>query len=1105
MDTTAATTLPDDYAAFLASKAPRVEASGIEPAPMPDHLMDFQAEGATFALRQGRAAIFYGTGLGKSRIQLQFLAQAADASNGYAILFTPLAVARQIEAEGLALGYNIRVIRDQSEAQPGINVCNYDRLDKIDPAAYGAVSLDEADILCNFSGATSRALTEGFANTRFRLCATATPAPNDPTEIAQHAAFLGVMDRSEILARWFINDTGTASQHWRLKGHAVQSFYDWMASWSRMADNPADMGFDGSRFVLEPFTVTKHRVDAPAAAKTGELFAASVSAIGMHEAKRETAQARSDVIAALVAAEPDEPWMIWCDTDAESKALCAAIPDAVEVSGSMTAERKEEGLIGFASGAVRVLVSKPSIAGAGMNFQVCARVAFVGRSFCFDEETEVLTGRGWLSFGEVTLDDDVAAIVPDTLEMRWERPSHVTWEPYEGPMVRFGGHRSFNLLVTPNHRMLVRECEARHPSRDTAWHFREAGDVAATWKRQELRIPSIPKLWQGKPLGTVHIPVRDDLMRSSRSRIVTEMTAEQTAKLAGWYLSEGHVRLNGRIIVISQTDLHPEHRAEIIELLTSLGLAVGSKTKDIYACSTNLAEWLVENFGRGSHNMRIPRWLKDADVETLTLLRDTMAKGDGSHSQGELRRYCSVSRRLQDDFQEICLKTGVKASVKPNQDGVALGFEFLEPSLSTPPVTELYSGMIGCVSVPSGAVLVRRHGVPVITGNSYRAWYQAVRRCWRFGQTRQVQIHVAVTEGEEQIGRVLDTKGAAHEAMKRAMASAMARNTAEASVRSVVYQPNHQAPWATFLNPAGDHTMFNALGGNVGKDWQAVNGDCVDVLRQMPTASVGFSVTSIPFGSLFTYSDSVADFGNSADDEQFFDHYGRLLREWIRVMKPGRLVAVHCTDLPYVKWKDGQTGIRPFSDMVSEAHRRAGFTLHCRITIFKDPVIEMTRTKALGLLYKQLKKDSTKSRTGLPDYLLVFRVPGENLEPVGQDEKLFPVEQWQKFAAPVWMDIRQTDTLNVAVAREDADERHLCALQLDLIERAILLWSNPGDVVLSPFMGIGSEGVGALKLKRKFVGVELKSAYYKLSLKHLAAAHANAVSLFDDLLAGDAA
>ena len=290
---------------------------------------------------------------------------------------------------------------------------------------------------------------------------------------------------------------------------------------------------------------------------------------------------------------------------------------------------------------------------------------------------------------------------------------------------------------------------------------------------------------------------------------------------------------------------------------------------------------------------------------------------------------------------------------------------------------------------------------------------------------------------------------------------------------------------------------FRCLNQKTGANYTAINGDCVDVVRQLPTHSVGFSVYSPPFGDLFIYSDSEADMGNSSSDGEFFDHYEFLIAEMARVLKPGRLAAVHCSDLPYRKWKDGKLGIKDFSGDIIRAHERHGFTLHSRVTIWKDPVVEMTRTKALGLLYKQLQKDSSKSRTGMPDYLLVFRAPGENDDPITQNPDDFPVSQWQKYASPVWMDIQQTNTLNVKMAKENKDEKHVCPLQLDLIERALVLWSKPGDVVLSPFMGIGSEGYVSLKLKRKFIGTELKEAYWKQAVKNMDGVEVNSASLFD--------
>lgn len=284
-----------------------------------------------------------------------------------------------------------------------------------------------------------------------------------------------------------------------------------------------------------------------------------------------------------------------------------------------------------------------------------------------------------------------------------------------------------------------------------------------------------------------------------------------------------------------------------------------------------------------------------------------------------------------------------------------------------------------------------------------------------------------------------------------------------------------------------------------GREFSLYRGDCVDIIRQLPDRSVGFSIYSPPFSNLFTYSDSEADMGNCANDREFFEHYGHMVQQLTRVTKPGRLAAIHCSDLPLTKWKDGVIGLKDFPADLRAAHEEFGWVYHSKITVWKNPVVEMTRTKALGLLYKQLKKDSVRSRVGMPDYILIMRAPGENKEPVGQDEKLFPVEQWQQWASPVWMDIRQTNTLNVQQAREGADERHVCPLQLDLIERAVTMWSNRRDVVLSPFTGIGSEGFVSLKLHRKFLGAELKGSYFDVARKNLTAAEAGAVSLFDEV------
>lgn len=270
-----------------------------------------------------------------------------------------------------------------------------------------------------------------------------------------------------------------------------------------------------------------------------------------------------------------------------------------------------------------------------------------------------------------------------------------------------------------------------------------------------------------------------------------------------------------------------------------------------------------------------------------------------------------------------------------------------------------------------------------------------------------------------------------------------------------------------------------------GDSYTAYHGDCVAVCGQLPDECIDFSVYSPPFGQLFVYSDSIADMGNSSSDGEFAAHYAFLVREKFRITKPGRLTAVHCSDLPLTKWRDGAVGIKDFSGDIIRIHQEAGWILHSRRTIWKCPVVEMTRTKHVGLLYKQLRSDSAKSRGGMPDYLLTFVKPGENASPIMHEASDFHVEQWQEWASPVWMSINQTNVLNAKAARSEKDEKHLCPLQLDVIERALVLWSNPDDTVLSPFMGIGSEGYMTIKAGRRFIGVELKHEYWRQAVENL--------------------
>lgn len=263
------------------------------------------------------------------------------------------------------------------------------------------------------------------------------------------------------------------------------------------------------------------------------------------------------------------------------------------------------------------------------------------------------------------------------------------------------------------------------------------------------------------------------------------------------------------------------------------------------------------------------------------------------------------------------------------------------------------------------------------------------------------------------------------------------------------------------------------------------HGDCCELIQELPDNSIGFSIFSPPFAELYTYSDELADMGNSKDYNEFFIAFDYLVEHLYRVMWPGRNVAVHCMDLPIQKGKEGYIGLRDFSGMILKSFENAGFIYHSRVTIWKNPVTEMQRTKALGLLHKQVKKDASMSRVGIPDYLMVFRKEGEHEHPVHCD---ISVDTWQKWASPVWMDIDYSNTLNKRDARGEKDEKHICPLQLDTIERAVRLWTNKGDTVLTPFMGIGSEVYQSILCERKGIGFELKESYFNEAVKNIKAA-----------------
>jgi hypothetical protein len=716
----------DHYAEFLAAKALVAVPTGLECVPeLRAHLFDFQRDITRWALQRGRAAIFADCGLGKTPMQLEWASHVP----GPVLILAPLAVAPQTVREGDKFGIPVRYVRDMPTDPVGLYVTNYELLERFDLTRFAGLVLDESSILKSYDGATRTAIIEASRAVPFRLACTATPAPNDYMELGNHAEFLGVMSRVEMLAMFFVHDGGE-TQSWRLKGHAQQDFWRWVASWAVLLRKPSDVGYEDGALALPPLTIAQRTVHT-SAPEHGELF--TIEAQTLQEriaARRETVAERVAVAAELVNRTPGA-WVVWCNLNAESDALVRAIPGAVEVRGSDAPEAKEAALFGFAEGRIRVLVTKPSIAGYGMNWQHCHQMAFVGLSD--------------------------------------------SWEQY----------------------------------------------------------------------------------------------------------------------------------------------------------------------------------------------------------------------------------------------------------------------------------------------------YQAVRRCWRFGQEHPVAVHLIAADREGAVVENIKRK----DAQATEMAARMVEHTKALSTAAIHGATRDVATYETEVAS--------------GAGWTAHLGDCVDVVRTVADESVDFTIFSPPFASLYTYSNSDRDMGNCADAEVFMRHFGFLVGELLRVTKPGRLVSFHCMNLPTSKVRDGVIGLRDFRGELIRLFESHGWIFHSEVCIWKDPVTAMQRTKALGLLHKTIRTDSSMSRQGIPDYLVTMRKLGKNPEPIAHTPEQFPVSLWQRFASPVWMDINPSDTLQYRSARDHEDERHICPLQLEVIRRALMLWSNPGDLVLSPFMGIGSEGHVALEEGRRFLGVELKRSYWQQAVANL--------------------
>jgi hypothetical protein len=456
--------------------------------------------------------------------------------------------------------------------------------------------------------------------------------------------------------------------------------------------------------------------------------------------------------------------VIWAHYNYETDFLEKNIPDSLQISGKDSDEKKEEKFDLFLNKKIRRLIIKPKIGAWGLNWQHCNHMTFFP-SHCFDEKTQILTNDGWKYFCDLKYENEIATI-NNNLELEYQYPNDIIYEKYEGDMLSFNSDRknnkSYDLLVTPNHRMFVKKCEKRYRIK-TDWKIIEANDLYNNYKKQKYRMLSCPKNYRGKYIDYIDIPFSKKICINNRTKIIDKIKSEDFIELVGWYLSEGYCGKRGDYIdgqiTICQTWKNEDYRREIISLLKRLEIGcVYTKTKDIRIYSRQLAVFLCESFGMGSRKKYIPKWIKNLNKKLLFILFTTMLKGDGcSKIKGQKNCYRTASKKLADDFQEIVLKLGYRASVryrggKNDFYDVNIAMKYIEPYIYERPIIKKYNGMVGCVSVDNGVIIVRRNGIPIITGNSFEQFYQGVRRCWRFGQKRKVIVDIVSTLGE---GRVM--------------------------------------------------------------------------------------------------------------------------------------------------------------------------------------------------------------------------------------------------------------------------------------------------------------------------------------------------------------
>jgi DNA modification methylase len=873
------------YTEFLQSKKARAEYAGIEISDeqVNSMLYPFQRDIVRWACHKGRAAIFLDTGLGKTFIQLEWARLLGERT----LIIAPLSVTRQTIREGAKIGIEIKYIRSMADVSGPFSICNYEMIDALDFSQFGAVVLDESSILKSIGGVTRKLLTERCATVKYRLCCTATPAPNDQSEIGNHAEFLGICKSAEMLAMFFIHankqdereeqdgsitrkkHSNKQGQEWRLKNHARGPFYEWMASWAVAMARPSELGYSDEGYILPKLTITPIVVESDYVPE-GELFHSKLSGI----------------------------------TD-RTNVRRSTIPDRL-----------------------------------GKVLDIINSKAYNNRH----EQIGIHEGVQAISLGKV------------------EEDSGATGE----------GKRTEKGIVRSG-RMAQGGSEG-------------ASQEVAEGKSREKTKSENATLWDNSAGVPVYAGSTEGEMR---------------------HLQSG----NGKALCGSL----PQHKEDTGVALRELQLRTGivQGQSEIANESDKISRWVIW-CGLNSEQEAIEGIIKDY-----------------SSVYGEL----PIGEKEKRIEQFIDGETSILLS-KPKICGWGLNLQSAH--------NMIFFGM----------------------NDSWESYYQCIRREWRYGQKHPVNVFIIMSAAEQEIWENVKRK----ERVAKLMTSELLRNIAIYERRELNMGDEVKQAESAFYEEV------------TGANFRAINGDSCQELPKLSENSIDLSVYSPPFADLYTYTNSEHDLGNSKDWGEFFQHYAFIIREVLRVTKPGRLTCVHSSDIPAMEVKDGYIGMRDFPGEVIRAYEREGWVFVGRAFIQKNPQAQAIRIKSKALLFAQLRKDSSHSRPAIIDQILIFKKPGENavqIRPVENGD--MENETWINWAHGIWFGIRESDVLRYAPARDADDEKHICPLQLGAIERCIKLYSNPGETVLTPFMGIGSEVYQAVRFGRKGIGVELKESYFRIA------------------------